>query len=260
MRPEQRRAEILTLVNEKRKVTVDFLSENFSASRETIRRDLTDLAINGQLRKFHGGATVLDNFHEGKFSTRLSEQSHEKKAISQLAATLFQTGDSLFIDTGTTTLAFARELAVSAKELTIFTNSVSITQILASSGGNHRVFLIGGQYRDDAAENIGPIAVAQIKQFQAAHVVMTIGALDTNGVMDYDLEETEIAKAMISMAKKVTVLADNSKLGRSALFSVCSLNQVDRLITDAVPDDDLLAALKEAGVEVLTTNAINGKS
>lgn len=259
MRPDQRRAEILALVNERQKVTVDFLSENFSASRETIRRDLTDLAISGLLRKFHGGATALDALHEGKFSTRLTESAHEKKMIAQFAATLFHQGESVFIDTGTTTLAFARELAAHTKELTIFTNSVSITQIFSGSDGNHRVFLIGGQYRDEGAENIGPVAVEQIKQFQATHAVITIGALDTNGVMDYDLEETEIARTMVSKASQVTVLADSSKLGRTALFSVCTLDKIDRLITNADPEPDLQAALQEAGVEIFNITVAEQK-
>ncbi|MGE0971524.1 DeoR/GlpR family DNA-binding transcription regulator [Klebsiella sp. WOUb02] len=257
MRPEQRRTEILALVNEKRKVTVDFLSEKFSTSRETIRRDLTDLAISGQLRKFHGGATSLDTLHEGKFSTRLTESAHEKKMIAQFAATLFHQGESLFIDTGTTTLAFARELAISTTELTVLTNSVSITQIFAGSDRNHRVFLIGGQYREEEAENIGPIAVEQIKQFQATHAVITVGALDTHGVMDYDLEETEIARTMVAKADQVTVLADSSKLGRTALFTVCPLDKVDRIITSGDPEPGLQAALSDAGVEIFNA-AVQG--
>lgn len=254
MRPEQRRLAIVELLSEHHKLTVDFLAEHLSASKETIRRDLTDLANIGQLRKFHGGAAILDNTpQEGEFSARLSENAQEKRAIALAATALFHKGDSIFMDTGTTTLAFARELAVNAKDLTIITNSVSITQVLARSSGNHRVYLIGGEYREDAAENVGPLAVAQIAMFHVSDAVITVGAMDEHGVMDYDLEEAEIARAMIAQAKQVTVLADHSKTGRAALFTLCSLKDIHRLVTDRLPGKALCKALQDADIECIVS-------
>jgi DeoR family glycerol-3-phosphate regulon repressor len=251
MRPDERRTSILELLHEHRKVTVDFLSEHLQASRETIRRDLTELATAGQLRKYHGGATVPEVQSEGAFSTRLHEYPHEKRAVGRLAAGLFSEGDTLFVDTGTTTLAFARELAAATSGLTVVTNSLSITQIMSRSPGGHRVFLIGGEFRDEASENVGPLAVAQVAQFSALDVVITVGAIDVNGVMDYELEEAEIARAMIARARRVTVIADASKLGRTALFSVCALDRIDRLVVSAAPEGALAERLSAAKVEVL---------
>jgi DeoR/GlpR family transcriptional regulator of sugar metabolism len=251
MRPDERRSAILELLREQKKVTVDHLADTLDASRETIRRDLSELAISGLLRKFHGGATVPDEQTEGAFSARLHEYANEKRLVSKLAASLFSAGDTLFVDTGTTTLAFARELAASASGLTVITNSLAITQILARSANGHRVFAIGGEYRDEAAENVGPMAVAQINQFSALHAVITVGAIDEKGVMDYELEEAEIARAMIGRARRVTVIADSSKLGRTALFSVCSLREIDRLVVSAAPDGSIAQAFMAAQVEVL---------
>lgn len=249
LKPQDRHASILTLVREHRTVSVEYLAEHLNASRETIRRDLTELSSRGLLRKYHGGATLLIEQTEGKFRNRRHEQAQEKRAVARYAAALFNQGDTLFIDTGTTTLAFAQELAHQGA-MTVITNSLTITQLMARSGQKHRVFLIGGEYLEDASENVGKLAVEQIKQFQALDAVITVGAIDEKGIMDYELQEAEIAQAMIAQARRITVIADATKLNRTALFRVCTLDQIHRLIVSAKPEPSLYEALTAAGVEV----------
>ncbi|WP_250514670.1 DeoR/GlpR family DNA-binding transcription regulator [Caballeronia sp. INDeC2] len=250
MKPQLRHTTILELLRQHKKVTVDFLSEHLGTSRETIRRDLTELSLRGQLRKYHGGATLLDRQTEGAFRSRLLEQDEEKRAVARCAAALFDRDDTLFIDTGTTTLAFAQELAA-RPAMTVVTNSLAITQTMARGGEAHRVFLIGGEYVDEASENVGQLAVEQISQFHARDAVITVGAIDPSGVMDYELREAEIARAMIAQAKRVTVVADATKLNRTALFQVCTLDRIDRLVVNELPDAALAGALAVAGVEVI---------
>lgn len=249
MKPQERHASILTLLREHRSVTVEYLAEYLNASRETIRRDLTELSLRGQLRKYHGGATQIVEHTEGKFRNRRHEQVQEKRVVAHYAASLFNEGDTLFIDTGTTTLAFAQELS-HRNAMTIITNSLTITQTMARSGQQHRIFLIGGEYLADAMENVGKLAVQQISQFNANDAVITVGAIDAAGVMDYELQEAEIAQAMIAQAKRITVIADSTKLNRTALFRVCALNKIHRLVVNTQPDPSLYEALTAAGVEV----------
>src|SRR6218665_3290271 len=217
MRPSERHAAILEIVDEHRHVSVDFLAQRFGASRETIRRDLTRLARDGRLRQYHGGATGAGALTEDAFSTRIQEFAREKRAVGRRAAALFGAGDSLFIDTGTTTLAFAQELA-GTSGMTIITNSVSITQRLARGPGRNRVFLIGGEYRAEASENLGPLAGAPGAQVNAHHAVLTAGAIGLSCLQDSAPAEAEFARAMIARATRVTVVADASKIGRCALF------------------------------------------
>jgi len=254
MKPTERHAAILKLVRDSGKVTVDFLADHLGTSRETIRRDLTELSVRGQLRKYHGGAERLDRATEGEFRARLHEQADEKRAIGRLAASLFDRDDTLFVDTGTTTLAFAEELAL-RPSMTVVTNSLAITQIMARSPERHRVFLIGGEFLEEAAENVGPLAVEQIAQFTTRGAVITVGAIDVSGAMDYELREAEIARAMIAQARRVTVIADESKLNRTALFRVCQLNQIHRLVVSAYPESHLADALTAAGVEILVATS-----
>ncbi|HWH57107.1 MAG TPA: DeoR/GlpR family DNA-binding transcription regulator, partial [Terriglobales bacterium] len=146
MRPTDRRDVIVDLVREHERVTVDFLAHQLTTSCETIRRDLTELAARGLIRKFHGGATLPDLAGiglkaEGSFQARMQENLREKRAIGRRAAALFSPGDTLFIDTGTTTVIFAEELARLSR-LTVITNSLSIAQTIARGEGN-RAFLLG---------------------------------------------------------------------------------------------------------------------
>jgi DeoR/GlpR family transcriptional regulator of sugar metabolism len=253
MKPSERHATIVQLVRDTGKVTVDFLAEHLGTSKETIRRDLTELSLRGQIRKYHGGAERIDRATEGEFRTRLHEQAEEKRAIGRLAASLFERDDTLFVDTGTTTLAFAEELAL-RPSMTVVTNSLAITQTMARSAEKHRVFLIGGEFLEEASENVGPLAVEQIGQFTARDAVITVGAIDSSGAMDYELREAEIARAMIAQARRVTIIADDTKLNRTALFRVCQLNQIHRLVVNSYPDPHLAEALTAAGVEILVPN------
>jgi DeoR/GlpR family transcriptional regulator of sugar metabolism len=254
MRPEMRRERIEQVVRERARVTVDTLAELLGASRETIRRDLTDLAERGRVRKIHGGATLAETRHpetdgEGSFQARLLENADAKRAIARRAIQLFQPGDSLFIDTGTTTLRFAEELAT-ATGLTVITNSAAIAG-LAARGASNSTFLVGGEYRADGMENLGPFAVEQIANFHATHAVLAVGSIETVGILDFDVREADVARAMIAQARSVTVLADTSKFGRGGLIKLASLDAVARVVTEAEPPPDIAAALKEAGTELI---------
>jgi len=255
MRPRERRERILELLRdtESGRLTVEELAERLKISQETARRDLTQLASGGLVSKFHGGATLPHPSGEGPFRIRMAESLREKRAIARAAAALFRPGDTLLIDTGSTTILFAEELARQSG-LTVITNSVVIAQTMARGRNGHHTFLIGGEYSDEAMENLGALAVRQVSQFHAIHAVITVGAIEVEGVMDYTLEEAEIARAMISQVRQLTVIADSSKLDKAGLFRVCRLDAIDRLVTDARPRGPLLEALEAAGVELIVAN------
>jgi DeoR family glycerol-3-phosphate regulon repressor len=130
----------------------------------------------------------------------------------------------------------------------VITNSQQIAESIGASG--NRVFMIGGEYRPESNQNSGPLALEQIARFNAEHAVVTIGALSVDGAFDFSIEEAEIARAMIARARYLTVIADSSKLGRSALFQVFPLERIDRLIIDRKPVGELGNALAQANVEV----------
>ncbi len=247
MKPAVRRERIVALVDERGRITVDALTELLGSSRETVRRDLGLLGDAGRLRKYHGGAMRLEVQREGPFAERMMAAVREKEAIARGAARLFAPGDTLFVDSGTTTLAFAQALV--GRDVTVITNGFEIARVFGRGGG--KAFMIGGAYRDDLGETTGPLAIAQIERFRAAHAVITVGGLSANGVMDFEPEEAEIARTMIAQARTLTVLADASKLGRDATFEVCPLDVIDRLVTDRLPESRLAETMALAAVEVI---------
>jgi DeoR family glycerol-3-phosphate regulon repressor len=254
LRPDARRERIVQMVRERERVSVDELAEALGTSKETIRRDLADLADRGRLRKIHGGATLSDFRHlgpeaEGPYQARLSENAEAKRAIARRAIQLFEPGDTMFVDTGSTTLLFAEELA-QARGLTVVTNSAAIAA-LAARGEQQTTFLIGGEYRAESAENLGPMAVEQISRFHPYHAVLTVGAIERAGILDFDLKEADVARAMIAQVRSVTVLADTSKFGRGGLIKIAALSAVDRIVTEAEPPRDIAAALRDAGVSLI---------
>ncbi len=254
MPTHHRHDQVLALLTQSGEMTVEALAEELGVSRETVRRDLTQLGAAGKLRRFHGGArpitatsSVVDS--ESPFAHRLAQNAAAKRRIAAAASRLLRPEDSLFIDTGSTTVVFAEAL-VAVPSLVTITNSPRIAATLASNS-SHKVFLIGGAYGPDAGESLGPLALEQIGKFRARHAVLTIGAIDPTCVMDFDLQEAEVAKAMIERADRVTVLADSSKFDRRAVFEVVALGRIHTLVTDAPPSEPMARALAVAGTQLI---------
>lgn len=262
MRISIRRNTIVEIVEREKQVTVERLAAQLDISKETVRRDLTFLAGDGLIQKFHGGAkvrTTMDGtaIGEGRFRTRLLENREAKRAIARAATSLFASDDTLFIDTGSTTLVFAEELA-RLTDLTVITNSTAIAASLARAEQRHHVYLIGGEFSFDASETVGPLAIEQIRRFNAQHVVLTVGALQTSGILDFDIKEAEVARTMIEQSQTVTVLVDHSKFDRAGVFSVAPLDAIDRIVTDVELPPHLDEALRKANVETVVASSGDG--
>lgn len=251
MKIQARQTKLIEIVRRQGKASVDALSEQLGASRETIRRDLASLSEAGKIQKVHGGAQMPRVLGEGPFKQRLSENVDAKMKIAATAASLFEPGETLFIDTGSTTLLFAEELAKAAG-MTVITNSTEVARTITLGDQGGRAFLLGGEYSVDNSQTIGTIAATQIRSFRAHHAVLTIGAIDArSGAMDYNIEEAQVAKAMIDQSESITVLADSSKFDALGSFEVCPLSAIDRLVTNSAPPPQLREAFDANGISVI---------
>ncbi len=249
MKPKARQDQILSIAASGARVEVEDLAHRLGASRETIRRDLAALDRAGRLRRVHGGALAIPALAavEDPFHQRLQSQVAAKRAIARHVAAGLKPGDSIFIDTGTTTSYLAEELS-RLKGLIVLTNSAEIAA-LAERGEGARVILIGGEFRAAGREALGAMALAQIAQLRAAEAILTVAAITPEGAMDIDPQEADVARAMARQAGRVTVLADSSKMNRPGVFEVCPLPRIARIVTDAMPRS-LRIAVEAAGVAV----------
>lgn len=246
---QDRRAEILGLLNERHQLTVEDLADLLDVSRETIRRDLVALHEEGRIRKYHGGARALRDLPiESPWPQRLIQNVDAKQRIAAALTRDLSPGSTLMVDTGTTTQVLAEHLG-GISDLTVITNAPRIAELVAGNRAN-RVFLLGGAYNAEVGENLGPLVIEQIGRFRASVAVLTVGAIGSEGIMDYDLAEAEVARAMISRADRVFVLADSSKFERRAVFDVAPLSAIARLYTDSAPSVAMTDRLQEAGVEI----------
>lgn len=251
MKIHRRQINLVEIVRKNGRASVEELANHLGTSRETIRRDLTQLASSGKIQKIHGGATIPRVFGEGPFLQRLSENVDAKIKVARAAASLFKPGETLFIDTGSTTLFFAEEVARMAG-LTVITNSTEIARTIAKANNDSRVFLLGGEYNVDNSQTVGTMVAAQIRSFRAHHTVLTIGALDKRtGAMDFNIEEAQVARAMIEQSEELTVLSDISKFDTLASFEVCPLAKINRLVSDARPPNDICETLQAAGAQIV---------
>ncbi len=250
LRPEARRAAIFDMVEKNGNASVELLAERFDTSVETVRRDLSLLADQGRVRKVHGGAVKISTSEESAFGERAKQNTLAKQLVAEKLAKVVSPGQSLLIDTGTTTLACAEALSKIAN-LIVITNSTRIAGVISGKENGSKVILLGGTFRHDNAQTIGPTTIAEIGHFRVDHAILTVGTIDKRGISDFSQEEALVARAMIDAAEKVTVVADCSKLNRRTTYHVCDLRSIDRLILDYAPDAEIHEIFRSVGVEVL---------
>ncbi|MBA3869511.1 MAG: DeoR/GlpR transcriptional regulator [Anaerolineae bacterium] len=252
MKREKRFRLILALLDEQGRVNVDDLAIHFNVSAETIRRDLSTMSEQGLLRKVYGGAVKFQSAQENSFTLRTQQYAEQKTSIAQYAVRFVNAGDSLFLNSGTTTTIFARELAKRIDNLFVITNSPQIAHEFWNDGQtNHKIYLLGGYYNGAEVEILGTSVITAIQQFRTDHVFLTVGAVNASqGFMDYRIETAEMNRMMVQQARRTTVLIDSSKLDQTALVSAFALDAVDRVITDIPLSDALANAFNKADIQV----------
>ncbi|MBT9385296.1 DeoR/GlpR family DNA-binding transcription regulator [Pseudooceanicola sp. CBS1P-1] len=229
----ERQAQILARLGKDGKVAANDLASEFSVSRETVRRDLMDMEKSGLLRRVHGGAVPsLAPEPEPAFAMRQEQFASQKEAIGQTACALIPTGSTCFIDAGTTTSAFAHALAARGR-IRVITNSLEIARIMVT-GEDCDTLLLGGAPHADVPATYGEMTLAEIDRFRADFAVISPVAVDRNrGVTDYELHEAEVARKMIRNSHACMVLCHSAKLNTESRVSICRLDEVDLLVTDA---------------------------
>ncbi len=248
--PSRRQSAILSTVRLQGSCGIAELARALDVSEESIRRDVKTLAMHDLVQRVHGGVVSPDQLREPPFLRRMEASKEDKQRIAALTASRIADGDSLMLDTGTTTSYVARAL-MGHSNLTVVTNSVEIARTLAPRNGN-RVFMAGGELRSDDGASLGAAAITFIDQFTVGHAILSIGAISADqGLVDFHLSEAEFSRAVIRRANHVTVVADAKKFGRSGFVSVCGFDAVDTLITSAPPQEPFNEQLAQAGVEVL---------
>jgi DeoR family transcriptional regulator, glycerol-3-phosphate regulon repressor len=254
MNHSKRHGEILKLLQEEGTITIASLADRLGVSLETVRRDVKPLTSDGTVLKMHGAIGLPAMVGEAPFERRMRENANAKRAIARLVAVTIRDGESIMMDTGTTTSFLARELT-GHRRLTIVTNSSDIARTLATVNGN-KVYMAGGELRSDSGGAFGVSAIEFVSRFSVNHAIISVGAVDAvAGVMDYDLEEAEFARMVLSRGIRSLAVTDHTKFGRQGLVQVCGFSSLTELVTDRAPPRAIALALGEAGTRVTVAHA-----
>lgn len=245
-----RMRELERFIGERGHVNTSELCAHFGISEATARRDLDVLANAGIVVRVHGGAIARGEVPpEPPVVQRATRQSEEKQRIGAMAADLIVPGDTVFIGSGTTSLAVAHALR-ERTDLTVVTNSLAVVLALAES--NLTLISLGGMFRASESSFIGHLAIQGLSELRINKIIFGIRGIDVlNGLTNDYLPETMTDRAILSAGRRVIVVADHTKLGRSASAFVAPLSAVDTLVTDFAADPVICDAISAVGVQVI---------
>lgn len=244
-----RQSEILALARDSGHVQVDDLARHFDVAVQTIRRDLAEMAEMGLLDRVHGGAVPRQGVTNIAYEARRRLNEAGKTAIAAACAAAIPDNSSLILNLGTTTEAVARAL-LHHKNLTVVTNNMNVATILLQNP-SCEIMVAGGALRRSDGGLIGDLTTEFFAQFKVDIAVIGASAIDADGdLLDYDLAEVRVSRAILAQARAAYVVADHLKLARAAPARIASLSKVDRLFTDAPLPPALASRLAAWGTRV----------
>lgn len=229
------------------------LAERFHVSEATVRRDLDDLDQQGALKRTHGGAIKVDRStaYESMYSEKIGQMLEEKHRIAEKSAQMVHPGDTVLIDSGTTTFFIAQALS-HHENLTIITNDLYIayqTPIHPSS----TLIVTGGTRRQGRQELVGTVTENFIRDTHVDFAFIGVDGIDlTGGATNANFAEVGVKRLMLEAATRSVIVADHSKFGRIALARICELKDVSFILTDSGIDAEFLTRLKKLSVQVET--------
>ncbi|MBQ1962161.1 MAG: DeoR/GlpR transcriptional regulator [Clostridia bacterium] len=247
----ERRNAILAKLSLEGKVVVSDLAKEFDVTEETIRRDLEKLDKDGLARKTYGGAVKNENFNiDLPFHVRKQTNVESKRQIAAQISEMIHDGDYVMLDSSTTALNVIKNI-LDRKKITLITNSIEILIELCNKP-DWMVVSTGGVLKEGGLSLVGYQAERMVSGFHVDIAICSCKGLDGEmGVTDSNERDSEIKKAFFKAANKKVLAVDSSKFDRSSFVKVCSIKEVDTIVTDTDPGERWREKLKDAGVELI---------
>lgn len=254
---EERKSKIIQRLEEEERVDVIELGKLLEVSESTIRRDLKELEDANLLKRTHGGAVSIKMAVkqsvtiEPSFLEKEIQYPSEKKAIAKKALEFIKEGDTILLDSGTTTFYILQELK-SFQHLTVVTNAIISPAFLELHAGIELLFL-GGMYRPQTHSLIGMFTEQCLSLIRVDKCFIATNGVDPSiGLTTPSMAEAEIKRRMISCAQEVILVTDSSKFGKSSFAKFADLDHIDVCITDASIREEERKSLNTSGIKVIT--------
>ena len=246
-----RQQSIIEEVRERGYLSIEEMAQMFAVTPQTIRRDINQLAEQGLLRRYHGGAAYDSSIENTAYTMRADQMRDEKQRIAEAVASLVPDNASLFINIGTTTEEVASALS-SHQDLLVITNNLNVAMLLYPHP-RIEVIVAGGTVRRSDGGVVGSTATQLIGQFKVDYAIIGASAIDEEGaLLDFDYREVQVAQAIIANARSVMLVADSTKLHRSAPVRIAHLSQIQTFVTDRPLPDGLASLCHSRGIEVVS--------
>lgn len=240
---EERKVEILKLMESGKNVKVGDLSQWFEVSESTVRRDLQEMEKEGLIQRTHGGAISIHSSLELSYQEKEIRFYDAKLKIAKAAAALVQDEETVFLDAGTTTLQIA--YALKGKTIKVATNSMDIAQVFEEDP-HVEVIVLGGSLRKNIRSLVGFLTNEMLGRLHFDKVFLAANAVDPEfGVTTPNLIEAETKQHMVKAGKEVILVVDHSKLWERTMCKVCSLSEINLLLIDDELDEADLKSLRQ---------------
>ncbi|MBN1147084.1 MAG: DeoR/GlpR transcriptional regulator [Anaerolineales bacterium] len=257
--PAQRRERILDYLAIHRIARNSDLSQLLDASEATIRRDLEWLETEGLIKRTHGGAVQSQHLDaEAEYRHRAQLFAEEKRYIGQAAASLIEDGDTIFINSGTTSTQIIHYLRDNAN-ITVITNN--LIAVLEVGEVDYELILLGGAFQPRSNSVAGRFAIANISQVYANKAFIGVDGLNLRyGCTVPSMAEAELVRLMIERTHgKIMIAADHSKWGVVSNYEVAQIDQINKLITDSNLDAAAQVSLRSRNIDILMADKIINK-
>lgn len=247
---DERRTRMLKMLKEKNRITIPELVQEFGVTEVSIRNDLALLEEKKLLVRVKGGAVNLHNFSDSEdipVSSKQMIHSREKQLIGKFAASLVRDGETIIMDSGSTTMEVAKQLDPS-KKLTIITNALDIA-IALNAKDNFQVIVLGGMIRQVSYSTVGLFAESALKGMYCDKLFLGVDSINIrDGISTPNIEEASLNQAMISSAKEVIAVFDSSKIDRRSFAHIATLDKIDTIVTDSLISDSMREYIAMKGI------------
>ncbi len=240
MGAKDRQKSILDWVNEQKHVEVEDIAQRFGVTTQTIRRDINKLCEQGLLRRRYGGVSLPASASTPPLESTQIRHLAAKQQMARRVAEDIPEGATVSLGVGSTVELVARAL-INHQSLRILTNNLGVASALSANSGID-VIVSGGQYRHNHHDVVGPEVTSFFSSFITDFGIISTGSMDPrHGLMDHDIREAEVSRAIISNTRSRFLVADHSKWTQSSHCKVASFKYVDRFYTDFIKDGKLVS-------------------
>ena len=253
----ERQEEILEILNRNKSATVDYLASKLYVSGATIRRDLKVMEEQGMIIRSHGGAMPFKSSSiETSFAVREQKDAGAKRKMASLAVRLIKNGDSVFVDSSSTT-GLIIPMLNNFQYLSVTTTGLR-NALLLSQTSNVKIYIAGGQVQNHSNSVIGSDTMDYISRIHADITLVSCTGVDlVSGFTDASIEQAKIKQQMRKNSTKVAMLCDSSKFNKTFLCTDFLFDDIDYLVTDKTPPIEYVEKIASTKCKIITPQNTN---